>query len=418
MARIVGKLKSKQVANARPKKGKQWAVIPDGGNLYLQCTLGKEGQVSRSWLFKYEIAGRRHEIGLGGLHTVGLAEARDKARTFRQLLLEDIDPLAEKRRRRQALITEQAKAVMFRDDAEAYIALHERGWSPKHSAQWKASLSTYCYPKIGSMLVADITSADVLRVVEPLWINKNVTAGRVLDRIGLVLAYATGHKHRAGDNPAANVRPTLPKPSKVATVENFPAVPYQQIGTVMSKLREINTLPATALQFLILCASRAGEVMGCEWAEINIANRVWTIPARRMKSGREHRVPLSAAAIELLEAVPKRDGLVFPIGLHAMLRSLMKVSAGNTVHGMRSAFKTWATEQTAYPAILAEAALAHKLTDSKTEEAYQRTDLFEKRRKMMAQWATFCSKPAPAADTMKPTPSGKIVPIRKVSAGA
>jgi integrase len=338
-------------------------------------------------------------MGLGPTHTISLAEARERARALRQRLLEGIDPLDERETRKKALAAERANAVTFETDAYAYFDLHENGWGPKHAQQWKTSVETYAFPKLGTMKVADITSADVLKAIEPLWIKKNVTAGRVLNRIEVVLSYATARGHRQGDNPASNVRATLPPASKVAAVENFAAVAYQEIGTVMARLREINTVPAIALRFSILCASRTGEILGCAWSEIDLANRTWKIPGERMKGGREHRVPLSAAAVELLGAVPKCDDeQVFPIDSHAMGQVLAKVSAGTTVHGMRSAFKTWATEQTAYPANLAEAALAHRLGSDKTEQAYLRGDLFQKRRKLMEAWGAFCTtKPAKGA---------------------
>jgi integrase len=426
VTRIINRLTPRFVMNAKPKgkpspSGKWTTYFCDGGGLHLVCTASTDGLINRSWSFKYEIGGnkaegrkgRRHELGLGPLYDVPLAKARQEAAALREMLRKGIDPLDERRARQRALEAERAKSVTFADDAAAYLALHEKHWSLSHAQQWRTSLATYVYPKIGSMLVSDITSADVLRVVEPWWIKKNVTAGRVLDRIALVLAYATARHHRQGDNPAGNVRATLPKASKVTTVENLAAAPYQAIGEVMAKLREIKTLPALALRFLILCASRSAEVIGCEWSEVvDLAGRnpTWIIPARRMKGRREHRIPLSVAAVELLENLPRQGERPFPIERHAMRNVLAKVYPGVTVHGMRAAFKTWATEQTSYPKILAEAALAHRLADSKTEGVYLRGDMFEKRRRMMQQWADFCSKPAAAKSI------GTVVPMHaKVS---
>jgi integrase len=404
MARDFGRLTARQVANAKPPKGQDRIDIRDGGNLILQVVRGKEGSFSRSWLFAYQLAGRRRWMGLGGLHTVSLKEARAKARSLRQMLIDGIDPLDQRKAQRRALIAERAKAATFKADAETYIALHEKGWSAMHALQWTSSLKKFVYPKIGNMLVAEITSADVLRSVEPIWTTKNVTANRVLDRIALVLDYATAREHRQGDNPARSVRATLPKSSKVAQVENFAAVSYQEIGAVMAKLAEFETLPAIALRLTILCASRAGEVLAAEWSEFDFKDRTWTIPGSKMKGGREHRVPLSGAVLDLLKTLPRDGERVFPLDPHAMLRVLAKVAPGATVHGMRATFRTWVTEQTAFPAALAEAALAH-VNGNKTEQAYARGDLFQKRRKLMQAWADHCAKPAATAD------KGKVVTL-------
>jgi integrase len=252
------------------------------------------------------------------------------------------------------------------------------------------------------MLVSQITSADVLRVVEPLWINRNVTAGRVLDRIAMVLDYTQARGYRQGDNPARAVRSTLPKSSKVAKVENLAAVPYQEIGAVMAGLAGLNTVPALALRFAILCASRAGEILGAEWSELDLAEKTWIVASSRMKGGREHRIPLSSAALDLLKALPRESARVFPIDAHAMRRALAKIVPGVTVHGMRSTFRTWVQEQTAFPPALAEAALAH-VNGDKTEQAYARGDLFQKRRKLMESWARYCTtKPMPISDKVVP----------------
>jgi integrase len=393
-------LTAREVANAKPPKGRDRVDIPDGGNLCLQVVCGKEGSISRSWLFQYQLAGRRRWMGLGPLHTVSLKEARAKARALRQQLIDGIDPLEQREALRRALVAEREGTAKFKDDAEAYMALHERGWSAKHANQWSVSLRKFVYPKLGSMLVSEITSAGVLRVVEPMWVTKNVTANRVLDRIALVMDYATAREHRQGDNPARTVRATLPKSSKVTEVENFAAVPYQEIGAVMARLAEFETGAALALRFLVLCASRAGEVLGAEESEFNLTEKTWTVPGSRMKGGREHRVPLSGAALDLLKkvlALPRKGKRVFPIDPHGMRRVLAKVAPGATVHGMRATFRTWVTEQTAFPAALAEAALAH-VNGNKTEQAYARGDLFAKRRKLMQAWADYCGRAATSID--------------------
>jgi integrase len=410
MARLINRLSPKRAAHAKPPKGRSAIFLSDGANLYLQCTVGKEGNITRSWVLKYELAGRRRFMGLGPLHTVGLKEAREKAKEARQQILNKIDPLAARQAAHSALLAEQARAVTFKADAEAYMKLHDDGWSPKHAEQWRGSMVKHVFPKIGSMTIGDITSADVLRVVEPMWKERTVTAGRVLDRIAVVLDYATAREHRKGDNPASSIRATLPKAAKITTVENFASVPYQQIGTVMAKLAQIETRASKALQLVVLCASRTMEVLGSRWDEIDFGSATWTIPAARMKARRDHKVPLSSSAVKLLKEMHDvRDGdLVFDIASksnHLMRKVLAKVAPNTTVHGMRAAFKTWATEQTSYPKILAEAALAHRLGDDKTEEAYIRGTLFEKRRKLMNEWARYCSKPAVAE-------SAEVVPIR------
>src|SRR5215471_268044 len=397
MARTIEKLSPARVRTAKPRGKRRALVIADGGNLYLQCTLGDDGAVRRSWVFRYEINGRRREMGLGPTYTIGLAEARDKARVLRQQLLEDLDPLEAREADKRAKLIERARSVTFRQDAEAYMALHEKGWSPKHAQQWRKSLERYVYPVIGNMPVSEIIPATLLRLVEPLWLQRTVTASRIVNRLENVLAYATTHDHRQGDNPAGNLLAALPKRGKVAAVENLAATPYAKIATVMARLQQIGTPAAHALCFVVLTAARANEVIGCEWSELDLAKASWVIPARRMKGRREHRVPLSAPAVRLLQGLPRKGKRPFPIDDHAMLRVLRKVSAESTVHGMRSAFKQWAIECTAYPPNVSEAALAHKLAGNRTEGAYLRdADLFEKRRRLMSAWADYCTKPAPA----------------------
>jgi integrase len=397
MRRVTGKLSAQRARTAKPKAGRRVLVIGDGGNLYLQCTLDDDGNVRRSWVFRYEINGKRREMGLGPLRDRSLAEARDKAEALRKQLLDDVDPLEAREADKRAKLTERARSVTFREDAEAYMALHEKGWSPKHAQQWRRSLERYVYPAIGNMPVSQIIPATLLRLVEPLWLKRTVTASRIVNRLENVLAYATTHDHRQGDNPAGNLLAALPKRSKVAAVENFAATPYAQIATVMARLQQIGTPAARALRFLIVTATRADEVLGCEWSEIDLAKATWVIPARRMKGRREHRVPLSAPAVRLLQGLPRKGKRPFPIDDHAMLRVLRKISAESTVHGMRSAFKQWAIECTAYPPNVSEAALAHKLASNPTEGAYLRdADLFEKRRRLMSAWADFCAKPMPA----------------------
>src|SRR5262245_55930133 len=352
MARIVGRLIGRQVANAKPKRGKDWAVIPDGGNLYLQCTRGKEGHISRSWLFKYEIAGKRHEIGLGPLHTIGLAEARDRARDLRKQLLEGVDPLMERRKQRQALLAERAKTVTFKQVAEQYLDLHLGSFkNAKHRAQWRSTLETYVYPKIGHITVADIGPADVLRVVEPIWTVKRETASRVRQRIERILDYATTRELRSGDNPAAHVAESLPKGANGKG--HHAALPYVDIPSFMAELRGRVSLSARALEFTILTAARTGETIGAQWSEVDLKAKIWTIPAERMKTQKAHRVPLCERAVEILRGLDQRAEKVFALSNMAMAELLKGMRPDVTVHGTaRSSFMDWAHERTAFPKVV------------------------------------------------------------------
>src|SRR5262245_17835288 len=290
-ARIVGRLKARHVANAKPPRDKDRVDIPDGGNLLLQVTRGKAGHIRRSWTFKYELAGKRHELGLGPTHTIGLAEARDRARAMRQMLLDDMDPLVERRKRERALIAERAKAVTFKQVAEMYLDLHLDSFkNAKHRYQWRATLATYVYPKIGAIAVADIGPADVLRCIEPIWNTKRETASRVRQRIERILDYAATRQHRSGDNPAAHVTESLPKGGNGRG--HLAALPYVELPAFMAELRNRDSISARALEFTILTAARTGETIGAMWGEIDLRARTWTVPANRMKAGAEHKVPL------------------------------------------------------------------------------------------------------------------------------
>jgi integrase len=395
MARIVGRLKGRQVANAKPKQGRDWALIPDGGNLYLQVTRGTEGHVSRSWCFKYESAGKRHEIGLGPLHTIGLAEAREKAKALRAQLLDGLDPLTERRKQRQAQIVERAKSVTFKSVAEDYLKLHiDEFKNAKHQAQWRSTLATYVHPKIGSMTVADIGPADVLRCVEPHWNEKRETMSRVRQRIEKIIDYATARQYRTGDNPAAHITESLPKGGNGKG--HHAALPFEvELAAFMEELRGRDTLPARALEFTILTAARTGETLGATAEEFNFKTKTWTIPGSRMKAGKEHRVPLCDRALEILHGLEPLDGddRVFAIGPIPMAYLLKAMRPGVTVHGFRSTFRDWAAERTNTPNHVVEQALAHTIGD-KVEKAYRRGDLYQKRVRLMQQWADYCSKPA------------------------
>jgi integrase len=411
MAREIERLTPKQVANAKPKRGRTAALLPDGANLYLQATVAKDKSINRSWLFRYELDGKRCEMGLGPLRTVGLAEAREKARGYRQQLLDGIDPLDAKleareavKRERLAKLAEQARAITFRQCAEMYLAAHSPGWKNlKHAKQWRSTLETYAYPVLGDLAVADVDTAHVVKAIEPIWLRIPETASRLRARIESVLGFATVRTFRTGDNPArwkGYLATLLPARGEVAPVEHHAALPYSDVPAFMADLRGRDSMSARALEFTILTAVRTGETIGAHWGEIDLAAKVWAIPAARMKAKRDHRVPLSDRAIAILKAIgPHQRGHVFPGGRKgqplsnmAMLELLRGIRPGATVHGFRSSFRDWAAETTSHPNHVIEMALAHAIGD-KTEKAYRRGELFTKRARLMQHWADFCARP-------------------------
>jgi integrase len=405
LRRRIGRLSPKQVANAKPKGGREAALLADGGNLYLQCTLGADGSVRRSWLFRYERDGRRREMGLGPLHTIGLGEARDKARSLRQQILDDIDPLEARRQQRAERRLEAAKAMSFGQCVEAYLAAHEISWrNDKHRQQWRMTLTKYC-SAISDLPVKDIDTDLVLRALTPLWATRTETATRLRGRIERVLAWAKGRGLRDGENPArwsGHLDEMLAAPSKVRRVKHHSALPYQEIPAFMVELRGRDSLSARALELTVLCATRTSETIGAEWGEVDLAAKTWVIPAERMKAGKEHKIPLSDRAVEILFGLPRHGKRAFPLSNMAMLELLRGMRPGTTVHGFRSGLRTWASEQTNFPHEVCEQALAHTISNA-VERAYQRGTLFQKRAALMAAWAAYCGKP-PA--------DGKVLPIR------
>lgn len=359
---------------------------------------------SRAWVLRIKVGDRRCDIGLGPYSEVSLAEARETARGHRRKVREGIDPLLEKQRAKAAARVGTAKAKTFKECATAYIDAHKAGWkNDKHSKQWGATLETYAYPVLGSLAVSTVDTGLILDALRPIWATKTETASRLRGRIESVLDWAKVSGYRDGENPArwrGHLDKLLPARSKVQKVEHHAALPYADIGTFMVDLRKRDGIASRALEFSILCASRSGEVRGARWSEIDLAGAVWTIPANRMKAGKEHRIPLTPTAISLLKALPRLKGaeLLFPaprgaalsdMALTAVLRRME--SGGLTQHGFRSTFRDWAGETTAYPREVIEHALAHQLKD-KAEAAYQRGDLLTKRTRLMADWATYCGK--------------------------
>jgi integrase len=352
-------------------------------------------------------------MGLGPLHTIGLREARERALTARKLLLDGIDPLKAKRAERDRRAAEAAKNVTFRQVAELYYAAHADSWTnAKHRAQFLSTLRDYAYPIIGSVAVAAVDEALVLRVLTPIWKEKMPTARRVRNRIASVLDYASAAGYRTGTNPArweGHLEFLLPKPDKI--VKHLAAMPHSEMSSFMNSLRALpQTSASAALEFTILTAARTSETIGATWDEIDLEARTWTIPPERMKVREEHRVPLSSAAIALLKELPreKDNPHLFPgarsgsSNSMSMIRVLRQLRADVTVHGFRATFSTWANESTSYPPLVIEHALSHSVGTA-VQRAYQRGDLFDKRRKLMEAWAKHCEAPVAA---------GAVIPIR------
>lgn len=382
----------------------------DGGGLFLQVS--RFG--TASWVFRYRVAGRLREMGLGSLDTIGLADARERARKAREQRLDGHDPIALRQASRLAAQLDSAKAITFKDCARRYIAAHQPAWrNPKHAAQWGATLDAYVYPVFGDLAVQAVDVGLVLKAIEPIWTTKPETASRVRGRVESVLDWATARGYREGENPArwrGHLDNLLPARAKVRRIEHHAALPYADIAAFIAELRAQDGVSARALEFAILTAARTGEVIGARWDEINIAEKLWTVPAERMKGGREHRVPLSAAALAIVEkmAAIRCSAFVFPGGKEgrplsnmAFLMLLRRIAKENanwgdlTAHGFRSSFRDWAAERTNFPSEVAEMALAHAVGD-KVEAAYRRGDLFQKRRLLAEAWAKFCAA-GPAA---------------------
>ncbi|WP_395020995.1 tyrosine-type recombinase/integrase [Dongia sp.] len=398
-------------------RSKTPGMYPDGGGLYLQVSETKTpGEVTRSWIFRYTLAGRAREMGLGSLNDITLAEARERAQGARKQKAEGIDPIAARDAERAARRAEAATAMSFKDAAQAYIRSHRAGWrNAKHGDQWEATLASYAYPLIGGLSVAAIDTALVMKVLDPIWQQKTETASRLRGRIERILDWATVSGYRRGENPArwrGHLQSLLPPKTKVQAVQHHAALPYGEVPSFMAALKQQSGSAADALRLVILTAVRTSEAIGARWEEIDLDAKLWIIPPERIKSAREHRVPLSVAAVALLQSLQgsaPRQGLIFPYGKkhisnNAMLALLRRMKRTDiTVHGFRSSFRDWAAEQTNFPREVAEMALAHVVSD-KVEAAYRRGDLMEKRRKLMEAWSGYVGSP-PAA--------GKVVSMHR-----
>jgi integrase len=391
----------------------------DGRGLYLQVTVGKNGKLNRSWIFRYRVSGRSRDMGLGPLATIGLSEAREKAKTRRQERLDKIDPLEARKSARAAEEVDKAKAITFDEAARAYIKAHEAGWrNAKHASQWRNTLSTYASPVLGALPVRAIDTGLVLKVIEPLWSTRPETASRLRGRIEAILDWARVRGYREGENPArwrGHLSEALPARAKVRKVVHLAAMPYIEVPSFVAALREQEGIAARALEFAVLTATRTGEVLGAQWTEIDFAARVWIVPGARTKREREHRVPLSKSALAVLGrmAAVRESKYVFageregkPLANRAMLLALRGMGIAVTVHGFRSSFRDWAAERTNFPREIAEASLAHIIGDE-TERSYQRGDLLEKRAKLMQAWAEFCAKPAAGTASVTPIARGR-----------
>ena len=358
---------------------------------------------TRGWVLRYKVAGVRREMGLGSYPDVSLASARDAARAARAKLDAGIDPIQERKATRSALVAAMATALTFSECATKYIEAHESGWrNAKHAQQWRSTIETYANPVIGQMLVRDVALPQVLKILEPIWHKRTETASRLRGRLESVLDWATVREYRSGPNPAiwkGRLDSLLAQPGKIMKTKHHRALPYDKVPAFMAELRKQAGSGPKALEFAILTAARSGEVRAATWDEFDLTTNVWTVPADRMKAGKEHRVPLSTAALAILTSQKKVaiNQYVFPspratvlsdMTLSAVLRR-MKVAA--VPHGFRSSFRDWTAEKTDYPNEMAEMALAHTIND-KVEAAYRRGDLLEKRRQMMQDWADLCGQ--------------------------
>lgn len=406
MSRIKNKLTARTVETKKTQ-----GYYSDGGNLYLRVSQN----LTKTWAFYYKRDGKRTEMGLGSVGNVTLEQARDIADTLRKQLASGITPLIERQRQANEDKAQRAKFMTFQQCADAYINAHRAGWkNPKHIQQWQNTLTQYAFPVFGDLDVKAIDTGLITKCLEPIWLTKNETAGRVRGRIESILDWATVHEYRNGVNPArwrGHLDKLLAKPSKVQKTEHHKALSYMEINAFIDQLHRQDGIAAKCLEFTILTAARTGETIGATWDEIDLDAKIWTIPAVRMKAEREHRVSLSSHALSILNemAAIRHNDHVFPsnkkgLSNMAMLAVLKRMDRADiTVHGFRSTFRDWAAESTAYPGEVVEMALAHAIKNL-TEAAYRRGDLLEKRSRLMDEWARYCNTPRV---------SGDVIPINK-----
>jgi integrase len=407
MAQTIGRLSALKVAKLT-KPG----YYADGGNLYFRIAPPSKNSDpvrqpigARGWIFRFALGGRTRDMGLGAYPHISLAAARDLATKFRALVKEGVDPIERRRADRATQRIAAAKNLTFDECAQAYIEDHEAGWrNSKHRRQWSSTLKQYASPAFGKLPVSVIDTDLVMRALKPIWSKKTETASRLRGRVESVLDWARVRGYRTGENPArwrGNLDHLLPPRSKVRPVQHHAALPYLALPTFMADLRDRADNSARALEFTILTAARTNESIGATRAEIDTREKAWTVPAARMKGGKEHRVPLSGRAFSLLDTNGSADAdrdFIFkglrpgkPLSNMAMLKLLERMGRTDlTVHGFRSTFRDWAAERTNFPNEVVEMALAH-VVENKAEAAYRRGDLFEKRRRLMEAWAEFCA---------------------------
>lgn len=362
----------------------------DGDGLFLEIN----GKGAGSWILRVQANGRRRDIGLGSLKAVSLTDAREAAFLTRKKIAQGIDPVAERKLERQVIPT-------FHEAAEQVHQEHEKAWkNGKHQKQWLATLKTYAFPKMGGLLVSEIEGPLIRDVLAPIWLEKPETARRVRQRIGAVLDWAYAKGFRTTEAPMRSLSKGLPRQPKKDG--HFAAMPYAAVPDFLEKLSDRESVGRLALEALILTAARSGEIRGATWRELDLKAALWTVPATRMKMGRAHTVPLSAETIAVFERARMFKvgvgDLVFPgqrgkkpLSDMTLLKILRDMDIEVTVHGFRSAFRDWVAEQTDYASEVAEAALAH-VVSNKVEAAYRRTDFLDKRRLLMRDWAAFCKK--------------------------
>jgi integrase len=414
MAREINRLSGADLRRSKP------GLYADGGGLYLQITAAKDGSANRSWLFRF--TANRHErwMGMGSLNTVSMGDARERARQCRLMVLDGIDPIEARQERRAKQAAAAERLMIFDECAAGYIAAKRNEWrSQHHAATWPRTIGKYVSPVIGKLPVATIDTPLIMKVLQPLWGRIPESASRVRGRIESILNWATVSGFRTGENPArwkGHLEHLLATPHKIKPKEHMAAMAYAELPAFMAQLRAEQGTPARALEFLILTAARSGEVRHAVWSEIDLDHALWEIPGHKMKAGKPHRVPLSSRCIEILRAMPRQSDLVFPSRADGVMAdttlsyTLRKLGRGDiTVHGMRSAFRTWAAEQTSFPHEIAELALAHTVGDA-VVRAYKRTDLFDWRSRLMQAWCDFLARPA--------TEAGMVVPLRKVGTDA
>lgn len=382
----------------------------DKDGLYLQILSKK----NRSWLLRYQIDGRERWMGLGSVRDFTLTEARERARKQRQLLRDGVDPIEARRAARAASRLAAAKVITFGEAAQQYYDAMQKGWrNAKHRAQFLSTIKAYANPKLERVAITAVDTALVLQVLDPIWQQKTETANRVRSRIEKVLDWAKSRGYRDGENPArwkGHLQTQLVRPSKIAKAQHHAALPYANVCEFVAALAKREGVAARALEFTILTAVRTGEAIGAKWREIDFDRKIWTIPADRMKAHKEHRVPLSARAVQILEELPREGEYVFVGGkanAHlsnmAMAQTLKRMKREDiTVHGFRSTFRDWAAECTHHRNEVVEMAMAHTIK-SAVEAAYRRGHLLEKRAKLMDDWARYC--------TTKPDASN-VTPLR------